>query len=81
MTLRDRVIAYLLESDGIEGEVGADTSLIRSGMLDSLALFNLSLWIEKESGGAIDLADVEIAEAWDTPAAIAEFIEQCRTAR
>ncbi len=60
------------------GEVGPDTSLIRSGLLDSLALFKLALWIENEVREPLNFATLEIAAVWDTPEDIAKFIEARR---
>jgi acyl carrier protein len=51
-----------------------DKSLIRSGLLDSLALFNLALWIEERIGAPIDLSTLPLTDVWDTAAAIAAFI-------
>lgn len=52
----------------------AERSLIRSGLLDSLALFNLALWIEEKIGTPIDLSVLPLTDVWDTAAAIAAFI-------
>ena len=74
-----QVIAFLKEAElPYDGTLTAETSLIQSGLLDSLILFRLALWIEAEAGQPIDLADVEIAQAWDTPEQIARFIDGLR---
>lgn len=52
-----------------------DDSLIRSGLLDSVALFNLSLWIEERTGAPIDPTSFNVASDWDTMQSIAAFIE------
>jgi acyl carrier protein len=51
---------------GCDGELSDDTSLIKSGLIDSLALFNVALFIESEIGGELDVATLNIAEDWDT---------------
>jgi acyl carrier protein len=51
------------------------TSLIQSGLLDSLALFDLSVWIEEQVGRPIDPGEIDIVVLWDNPQAIAQFIE------
>jgi acyl carrier protein len=58
-----------------------DTRLMSAGLLDSLALFNLALWIEEEVGRPLDLQGFDIAQDWETPALIARFVdhEQART--
>lgn len=58
--------------------IDADTSLIRSGLLDSLGLMNLALRIEEEIGRGLDPTSVDLVRAWDTVAAIDAFIEAQR---
>lgn len=76
MDLRDRLIAFLKEQDVAIGEIDSqeDLSLIRSGLLDSLALFNLTLWVEREAG-PYDLTSVDLSREWDTVAGIVGFVE------
>jgi acyl carrier protein len=70
-----RVVAFINGPEcTIEATVDPDSSLIRSGLLDSLALFQLSLWIEGEVGAPIDPDEIDLAEEWDTPNDIARFI-------
>lgn len=60
--------------------ISEDTSLIQSGLLDSLGLMNLALRIEEEIGRGLDPVSVDLVQAWDTVARIDTFIEaQCRT--
>lgn len=61
---------------GVEDAALADdhASLIQSGALDSVALFNLSMWIESQVGSAIDPSQVDVARAWDSIDAIVRFI-------
>ena len=76
-----RVVAFVNGPEcEVDGTVTEESSLIRSGLLDSLALFQLSVWIENEVGSPLDLDDIEIAEAWDTPADIARYIRAMRNA-
>jgi acyl carrier protein len=65
----------------IEASVDLESSLIRSGLLDSLALFQLSLWIEGQVGAPIDPDEIDLAEEWDTPKDIAHFIATRRAKR
>ncbi len=58
-----------------------ETSLIRSGLLDSLALFNLALWVEREAGQPFDLTSLDLSREWDTVAGIVEFVETLKGER
>ena len=66
-----------LEEWGV-GPVDLDTSLIRSGMVDSTALFNLACWIEERSGRAIDPSTVDLAHEWDSVRSIVRFVSDAR---
>lgn len=63
----------------LEGELRDDTSLIRSGLLDSLALLQIAEWVSEELGGALVLEQVDIRSEWDTVTDIVGFLER-RTA-
>ena len=70
-----RVVAFINGPEcTIDATVDNGSSLIRSGLLDSLALFQLSLWIEGQVGAPIDPDEVDLAAEWDTPEDIARFI-------
>jgi len=55
-----------------------DTELITSGLLNSLALFDLAGWIEDQCGGAVKAEEVDIPREWNSVALIAGFITQSR---
>jgi len=78
-SLRARLIGLLEENNA---EVCAawrdDTSLIRSGLIDSMALFNLALWIEQETGSRLDLNTFDPSVEWNTIAGILDFIGRHR---
>ena len=57
-------------------ELRDDTSLIRSGLLDSLALLELAEWVAEALGGALDLQRIDLRAEWDTIADVWAFIEQ-----
>ena len=59
-------------------EIAEDTSLLRSGLLDSLALFRLLEWIEAAVGAPVDATAVDVLEDWDTPRAVAAFVVRSR---
>lgn len=77
MTLRDELLA-VLEGSGVPlpDDLDDQTSLIRSGILDSTALFDLALWIEERVGQPLDLTAFDLAEEWDTPARLLDFLER-----
>ena len=78
-SIRDRLIRLLEEGDQVsDGLLGDDTSLIRSGLLDSLGLFNLALWIEKETGSRLDLSSLDPSNEWETIPDILKFIGEHR---
>jgi acyl carrier protein len=52
-------------------------SLIKSGIINSLVLFNLALWVEQEVGSPIDFADINLPDDWDTIEKVVLFIERC----
>lgn len=69
-----------LERWGVHAE-GADPQevvLITSGVLDSLGLFELSIWVEERVGRPINPAVLDLRTEWDTPARIIRFIEKAR---
>jgi hypothetical protein len=54
--------------------VGDGGSLLRSGAVDSVALFNLSMWIEAQIGRPVDPSAIDVLEAWDSVASILAYI-------
>jgi acyl carrier protein len=68
----------LIESWSLELPSGFDhdTPLISSGLFDSLALFNLTLWIEAKIGRNIDPASVDIASEWDSMENIMRYLRR-----
>ena len=80
-SLRDELIAIIEDSDvEFDGGLTDHTSLIKSGKLDSLGLFNVASFIERQIGPKLDLTSFDIAREWDTIADIINFIAKHRTA-
>lgn len=79
MSLHDELVAAL-RSWGIKlrPELTEHTSLIKSGVLDSLALLKLALWIEQKTGCKLDPATFDLSKEWDSIGKILNFIERCR---
>ncbi len=79
VTLRDELVALVRSWDVDLGEeLRDDTSLIKSGLFDSLALWNLVLWVEKSIGSPLDPSSFDLAEEWDTVADLVRFVDKRR---
>lgn len=79
MTLRRELIALLPNWGArIDGDQVDKTSLIASGRIDSVGLFELLLWIEEKTGAAIDPGAVDWRREWDTVPGILAYIERHR---
>lgn len=57
-----------------------DTSLIRSGLLSSLAVLMLAEWINGECDEELDITGVDIAARWNSVDCILTFIDESGTA-
>jgi acyl carrier protein len=79
VSTRDDVIA-LIESWNLTlpRNWDRDTSLVRSGIIDSLALYQLILWIEERVGKPVDPTKFDLADELDTVTSIANFVEKNR---
>ena len=53
-----------------------ETSLLRSGLFDSTALFHLVEWIERRVGAPVDPTSFDLVSEWDTIPQILAFIER-----
>ncbi len=80
-TSRERLYAFLSQSGRVAGiPLADDTSLIASGLVDSLVLFNLAAWVEHEVGRPLDLTSFILGAEWDTITDILRFIDRERVA-
>lgn len=79
MPLREELV-NLLNGGKVDPEFNLtdDTPLISSGQIDSLALFNLAVWIEKEMNTNLDLSTLDPLREWDTISNILDFIGKKR---
>lgn len=77
MTLRDQLIDIIRTNSIKQGlELDDHSSLIKSGRIDSMALFHLASWIEKKLDRELDFTDLDITKEWDTVADILNFLER-----
>ena len=74
-SLRNELL-NLIRSSGcvLPPNLDDETSLVTSGLLDSLALFNLTLWIESKIGRPIDPTCMNIAHEWDSIENILQYL-------
>jgi acyl carrier protein/GNAT superfamily N-acetyltransferase len=74
-SLRDELIECIKDWGCVlPSEIDDNSSLITSGLLDSLALFNLTLWIETKTGHRLDPTSLNVANEWDSITNILRFI-------
>lgn len=62
-----------------EGGLTDDTSLLRSGLFDSMAVLNLVAWVEAHVGTPLDPMQVDPIRHWDTMRDILNFCGQSAT--
>lgn len=80
MPLRDQLVGLLEEGNTDPNfTVSDDTPLISSGLIDSLALFKLALWVEEETNTTLDLMSLNLSKEWDTIPDILRFIREKRS--
>ena len=73
--LHKRIVAVLEERGESTESLTETTSLVRDGLLDSLALLQVAMWIEKETATRIDLRKLDMRKDWDCIADICAYIE------
>ena len=73
---RRKLLAILVESvpSLTTDQLTDATSLVRSGLVDSLGLLNIASFVEGEIGRQLDEVTFDPAREWDTIADILEFI-------
>jgi len=79
MSVRDEVVK-IVRSTGIRlgPEFDDDTSLLRSGLVDSKALFSLMLLVEERIDPGVDLTAFDLRQELDTVSSILAFIDKHR---
>jgi acyl carrier protein len=74
----DLIAAFATWSPALAENVARDTPLLTSGRLDSMAVFQLLLWIEARVGHAIDVTAIDMPAQWNTVNDIMAFVEMER---
>jgi acyl carrier protein len=75
--LREQLARFLMDTGRIPGaELAPDAPLITSGLIDSVTLFSLALWIEEAIGEPVDLTQVVLPAQWDSVEKIIAFIDE-----
>ena len=74
--VRERLIAFLSDLDlDLDVQLNGDTPLTASGVLDSLLLLQLAMWVEQEVGRQLNPAEFDLRargiqsasdSSWDT---------------
>ena len=67
------LIHYLQDDLNIDQEIAPETELFSSGMLDSVAMTNIIMYLEETAGIVVRPADVTL-ENFDTVKAIVDFV-------
>lgn len=81
-SLQDELLAaFPVWNANLAGQIRRDTPLLTSGLLDSLALFQLLVWIEQQIGRPLDATAIDMPATWDTVDMVVAFVERERTGR
>lgn len=78
--LRASLLALL--GDGaleLPADLGGDTPLISSGLLESTTLLNVALWVEDHLGREVELGSFDLVAEWDSMNAILDFVKRHRS--
>jgi hypothetical protein len=74
---RSELFALIAElAPDSDGDLADDTPLISSGLVESLGVLTLALWVEARISPAVELSAFDLAAEWDTPGAILDFLER-----
>jgi hypothetical protein len=75
--LRDELRRLILEfAPERAAALADDTPLITSGLVESLTLLNVALWVETKVGSEVEITSFDLAAEWDSVSDILAFIER-----
>jgi acyl carrier protein len=79
LALRDQLRGLILEfAPERAAALADDTPLITSGLMESLTLLNVALWVETKVGSEVEITSFDLATEWDSVSDILTFIERHR---
>ncbi len=74
MALRDELRKLILEfAPDREAALADDTPLITSGLVESLTLLNVALWVETKVGSEVEITSFDLVAEWDSVSDILTF--------
>ena len=77
MALRDELRRLILEfAPDREAALADDTPLITSGIMESITLLNVALWVETKVGSEVEITSFDLVAEWDSVSDILTFIER-----
>ena len=76
MTSRDRLIAFLQQTCPDFHEWRDDTPLVGSGVIDSLILMQLAMWVEGETKCRLDPSGFDLVSEWSTIGGLLSYIDR-----
>lgn len=76
MTSRERLSAFFRQTCPDFHELGDETPLVGSGLIDSLVLMQLAIWVEEETGRSLDPASFDLVSEWRTIGSLLSFIDR-----
>ena len=80
MALRDELRSLILAlAPDREAALADDTRLITSGLVESLTLLNVALWVETKVGAEVEITSFDLVAEWDSVNDILTFIERHQT--
>jgi acyl carrier protein len=77
MGMRDELLEVIGRSR-LPGPIADDTPLLRAGVLDSLAIFKVVVWIEEQTGRPLDPTSFDFATELDSVANILQLVARLR---
>jgi acyl carrier protein len=79
VSVREELLSFLRDAEvDLPADAPENTSLLRSGRVDSVTLFRLASWIEQAMGARIDPASFDLSTEWETIGDVVRFVERAR---
>jgi len=78
VSTRDDLVMFLRRLRPAVADWPDEAVLVGSGMVDSLGLMELALWVEGRLGAPLDPVSFDLATEWRTVGGVVRFLEQRR---